>query len=72
VIKVTGNEGTWKRLQDHMDISVHEVMNGEESLEQAGGRVYERIIETASGVETKAEVSGYVQAMDIYVTGPVI
>ena len=35
-------------------------------------RVYEKILETASGVATKAEVSGYVQAMDIYVTGPVI
>ncbi|MBI5581100.1 MAG: UxaA family hydrolase [Deltaproteobacteria bacterium] len=72
VIKVTGNEVTWKKLQDHMDLSVHGVMDGEESLDQAGRRVYERIIETASGVETKAEVSGYVQAMDIYVTGPVI
>ena len=59
-------------MQDHMDLSVHGVMDGEESLKQAGQRVYERIIETASGVETKAEVSGYVQAMDIYVTGPVI
>jgi altronate dehydratase large subunit len=72
VIKVTGNAVTWKKMQDHMDLSVHGVMDGEESLKQAGQRVYERIIETASGVETKAEVSGYVQAMDIYVTGPVI
>jgi len=47
-------------------------MDGEESLKQAGSRIYEKLIETASGVETKAEVSGYVQAMDIYVTGPVI
>jgi altronate dehydratase large subunit len=72
VVKVTGNELTWKRMQDHMDLSVHGVMDGEESLKQAGGRIYERLIETASGIETKAEVSGYVQAMDIYVTGPVI
>jgi altronate dehydratase large subunit len=72
VIKLTGNEVTWKKMQDHMDLSVHGVMDGEDSLKQAGQRVYESIIETASGVETKAEVSGYVQAMDIYVTGPVI
>jgi len=72
VIKVTGNELTWKKMQDHMDLSVHGVMNGEESLKQAGQRIYERILDSASGVETKAEVSGYVQAMDIYVTGPVI
>ena len=72
VIKVTGNEVTWRRMQDHMDLSVHGVMDGEESLQQAGQRIFEKMIETASGVETKAEVSGYVQAMDIYVTGPVI
>jgi altronate dehydratase large subunit len=72
VIKVTGNEVTWRRMQDHMDLSVHGVMDGEESLQQACQRIVEKIIETASGVETKAEVSGYVQAMDIYVTGPVI
>jgi altronate dehydratase large subunit len=72
VIKVTGNEVTWNRLQDHMDLSVHGVMDGDESLKQAGNRIYEKLLETASGVETKAEVSGYVQAMDIYVTGPVI
>jgi altronate dehydratase large subunit len=72
VVKVTGNEVTWSRLQDHMDLSVHGVMDGDESLKQAGNRIYEKLLETASGVATKAEVSGYVQAMDIYVTGPVI
>jgi altronate dehydratase large subunit len=72
VIKLTGNEKTWEHLRDHMDISVHGVMDGDESLLRAGDRIYEKMLETASGVETKAEVSGYAQAMDIYVTGPVI
>jgi altronate dehydratase large subunit len=72
VIKLTGNEKTWEHLRDHMDLSVHGVMDGDESLVQAGNRVYDKVMETASGVETKAEVSGYAQAMDIYVTGPVI
>ena len=72
VIKVTGNEMTWQRLQDHIDLSVHGVMDGEESLNDAGDRLYEQVLQTASGVETKAEINGYVQAMDVYVTGPVI
>lgn len=72
VIKATANETTWIRLQDHIDLSVHEVMEGEESLTHAGERIYEKIMDAASGEETKAEVSGYAQAMDIYVTGPVI
>ncbi len=72
VIKITGNEKTWNHLIDHMDISVHQVMDGDESLTEAGVRIYDAIKDTASGTKTKAEISGYVQAMDIYVTGPVI
>jgi altronate dehydratase large subunit len=72
VIKITGNEKTWNHLRDHIDISVHQVMDGRESLGQAGTRIYEEIETVASGTKTKAEICGYVQAMDIYVTGPVI
>lgn len=72
VVKITGNEKTWNHLRDHMDLSVHEIMDGGETLGQAGQRIYEAIGDVASGTRTKAEISGYVQAMDIYVTGPVI
>lgn len=72
VIKVTGNKRTWEHLNDHMDLSVHGVMEGEESLIQAGERIFDQVVATAEGTGTKAEISGYVQAMDIYVTGPVI
>lgn len=72
VIKVTGNQRTWQHLRDHMDLSVSGVMDGTESLAEAGTRIYECVMATASGTGTKAEISGYVQAMDIYVTGPVI
>ncbi|MBT6337688.1 MAG: UxaA family hydrolase, partial [Desulfobacula sp.] len=43
VIKITGNEKTWNHLRDHMDISVHQIMDGSESLGQAGTRIYETI-----------------------------
>ncbi|PID43148.1 MAG: galactonate dehydratase, partial [Proteobacteria bacterium] len=72
VIKITGNEKTWNHLNDHIDLSVHQVMDGDESLASAGRRIYDAIENTSSGTKTKAEISGYVQAMDIYVTGPVI
>ena len=72
VIKVTGNHATWDNLRDHMDISVHEVMEGDETLDQAGAKIVDAVMATASGTKTKAEISRYVQAMDIYVTGPVI
>lgn len=72
VIKVTGNQHTWEHLNDHMDLSVHQVMDGEESLDQAATRIMDRMVETAGGAATKAELSGYAQAMGIYCIGPVI
>ncbi len=72
VIKITGNERTWERLRDHMDLSVSGVIDGSETLPEAGGRIFEEIHKVASGKQTKAELSGYTQAMDIFVWGPVI
>jgi altronate dehydratase large subunit len=72
VIKITGNRNTWENLQDHMDLDVSGVMEGMETLSAAGNRIFEDILEVASGKLTKAEISGYTKAMDIYTVGPVI
>ena len=72
VIKITGNHNTWEKLQDHMDLNVSGIMQGTETLPAAGKGIYNDIIEVASGKLTKAEISGYTKAMDIYMVGPVI
>lgn len=72
VIKLTGNRSTWNNLRDHMDMSVHDVIEGTISMPEAGDCVYEKIHDVASGEATKAEISGYVKAMDIFTIGPVI
>ena len=72
VVKVTGNERTWKGLKDHMDIFVGQVLEGEETLPQAGQRIEDELFRYASGAETSAEISGYTNSMDIYCIGPVI
>jgi len=72
VIKLTGNERTWTKLQDHMDFNVSSVMDGLETLEEAGERLLADLIVFASGKRTKAEISGYTSSMDIYMVGPVI
>jgi altronate dehydratase large subunit len=72
VIKITGNRRTWDKLRDHMDVNVSAVMEGAETLDQAGGRIVTEILDVASGKLTKAEISGYTKAMDIYMVGPVI
>lgn len=72
VIKITGNRLTWDKMRDHMDINVSSIMEGAENLPSAGRRIFREILEVASGKLTKAEISGYTMAMDIYVVGPVI
>ena len=72
VVKLTGNALTWERMRDHMDLSVAGVIEGSESLPEAGERIVRRILDVASGERTRAEITGYTRAMDIYVTGPVI
>ena len=72
MIKITGNSHTWKNLKDHMDLNVSGVMEGEENLPSAGKRIFEEILHVAAGKLTKAEISGYTKAMDIYTVGPVI
>jgi altronate dehydratase large subunit len=59
VIKVTGNPRTAKTMKEHIDVDVSSVILGEETLEEAGQRLYERIIATASGSLTLSEQLGH-------------
>ena len=72
VVKITGNRVTWDKLRDHIDVDVSAVMEGKESLPEAGKRIFREMLEVSSGRLTKAEISGYTKAMDIYMVGPVI
>ena len=72
VVKLTGNALTWERMRDHMDMSVAGVIEGTESLPEAGERLVKTILDVASGEKTRAEITGYTRAMDIYTIGPVI
>ena len=72
VIKVTGTTETYEQLQDYIDVGVHQVVEGKEDLMVAGKRVFTELLEVASGKRTKAEIIGYTDPMNIYVTGPTL
>ena len=72
VVKLMGNALTWERMRDHMDMSVAGVIEGTESLPEAGERLVQKILAVSSGERTRAEITGYTRAMDLYTTGPVI
>ena len=58
VIKITGNSSTFEKLKDNIDINAGTVLDGSESLYEVGERIFNRIIQTASGDQTKAEIHG--------------
>lgn len=72
VVKVTGNERTFKVMNEHMDLCVSGVMAGTQSPAEAAGALFEEVIAVASGSPSKAEKCGYNNSMNIYATGPVI
>jgi altronate hydrolase len=59
VIKISTNTQLAQRMSDAIDIDTGAIIAGEESVEEAGGRILEFIIKVASGeAKTKAELLG--------------
>jgi altronate hydrolase len=45
-------------MTDDMDINAGTVVDGTETLEQVGRRIFEKIVAVAGGERTKSELSG--------------
>jgi altronate dehydratase large subunit len=58
VIKITGNRDTYHKMRDNMDIDVSKILQGKETVTEAGKRIFEEVISVASGKVTKAEKLG--------------
>ncbi len=59
VIKITGNPATYRNMGDNMDIDASTILDGSESLVGVGNRIFESILRTANGWQSKAEALGY-------------
>jgi len=45
-------------MQEDMDLNAGTILDGTETVEQAGGRIFEKIISVAGGEKTKSELAG--------------
>ena len=59
VIKITGNSLTYQQMTDNIDINTGEVINGKQTIEQAGQDIFSEIIRVSNGQQTKAEILGH-------------
>jgi len=57
-IKVATNTPLFKWMQDDMDLNAGTILDGTETVEQVGQRIFEKILAVASGEKTKSERAG--------------
>ncbi|MEE8323177.1 MAG: UxaA family hydrolase [Candidatus Bathyarchaeia archaeon] len=72
VIKVCGNERTSNHLAEHIDVDVSPVLRDEETLAEAGDRLFTELVQVVSGKKTNAETLGFDSTVDIYTLGSFI
>ena len=57
-IKVATNTPLFQHMEEDMDINAGTVLDGTESVEQVGMRIFDKIIAVANGEKTKSELAG--------------
>ena len=58
-IKIATNSNMYNRMKEDMDINSGTIIEGLESIEENGIKIYESIVSVASGKKTKSEKNGY-------------
>jgi altronate hydrolase len=58
-LKLATNSPLFARQEDDMDINCGTVVDGKESIAEAGARFFDLVLRTASGARTKSEQWGY-------------
>lgn len=71
VIKVCANSKTSQKMQDNIDIDVSTVIDGKESIKEAGERLFKELIEVLNGKKTKTEILKH-HEFAIYLTQPTL
>jgi len=60
-LKLATNSALWQRQEEDMDIDCGGIVDGRETVDEAGERIFRLMLETASGRSTKSERHGYGQ-----------
>jgi altronate dehydratase large subunit len=59
VMKVSSNSALYERWKDNIDVNAGAILDGEETLQGMGERIFQEILEVASGKLTRAEILGH-------------
>ena len=61
-LKLATNTSMYRRMEEDMDINCGTVLDGEETVQECGGRIFELMLRTAGGERTRSEVFGFGEA----------
>jgi altronate dehydratase large subunit len=56
VIKIATNTPMFERMRENMDLNAGTIIDGTETIESVGKRIFDEVIQVASGKWTKAEI----------------
>ncbi|EHR72712.1 altronate dehydratase [Burkholderiales bacterium JOSHI_001] len=60
-LKLSTNTALWQRQEDDIDINCGGIIDGHDSVDAAGERIFRLMLATASGQRSKSELHGYGQ-----------
>ncbi len=60
-VKLSTNSELWRRQQDDIDLNCGEIIDGSSTIAEMGQRIFELVLQTASGRQSKSELHGYGQ-----------
>jgi altronate dehydratase large subunit len=58
-IKVATNTAMFEKMNDNMDLNAGTIISGDESVDEVGIRIFQEMLEVASGKLSKAEALGF-------------
>jgi altronate dehydratase large subunit len=58
VIKITGNEFSYHKMEEDIDLCTGDIISGKKTIQEMGRELYDLILRTASGEPTKPELLG--------------
>ena len=66
LIKITGNNKTYRQMEGDMDFNAGRVLSGEIGLEDAAQELLEMVVNVAKGARTKSEALGHREYFIMY------
>lgn len=60
-VKLATNTALWMRQSDDMDLNCGEVLDGGVTIEELGAKLFQMLLDTASGKRSRSELHGYGQ-----------